>query len=114
MTANDVRAEREKEKRVPEAKRVSISERGRERLHASERGASFNSGASYDANGRAKQSSKHGTHTYTQSHAEGGKTAEQHRPERMLREQNLHRAAADTHTVSHIQAHAYCVETRRE
>lgn len=40
---------------------------------ARERGASvWNSGASYDANGRAKQSSKQGTH---RPYAEGGKSA---------------------------------------
>lgn len=74
--------EREKKKesaRGQESFDFRERERERERLHASERGASFNSGASYDANGQAKQSSKHYTHTHTQSHAEGGKTAEQTR-----------------------------------
>lgn len=68
---------------------------------ARERGARvWNSGASYDANGRAKQSSKQGTH---RPYAEGGKSAAEGRERVRVREQNLHRAAANTHT--HIHTH---------
>lgn len=90
--------------RVRGKERVSISPRMRERARQSREQESaapvWNSGASYDANGRAKQSSKQGTH---RPYAEGGKSAAEGRERVRVREQNLHRAAANTHT--HIHTH---------
>lgn len=114
VTANDVRTEREKEKRVPEAKRVSISERGRERLHASERGASFISGASYDANGRAKQSSKHDTHIHTHSHTPRGVKRQSSTDQSECCESKIYIEQLPTLTQSHIYRHMLIVLKRGE